>query len=119
MRFQKIFCPPDLCNRTADKFVFYYSTHRVEALVNLITAVLMFGLLILPPIVLYRSEFNEDKNSAVSVPVMFVVFTCFFTATMVLVLGVTRHELFAALAVYCAVLATFVGSTGTGQCYRK
>jgi hypothetical protein len=41
--------------------------------------------------------------------------TPLFTATVVLVMGRNRHELFAALTVYCAVLATFVGNTGQPQ----
>jgi hypothetical protein len=74
----------------------------------------MLALLVLPLVILYRTEVDAEGLSSVSMPVIFVGFTCLFAVVMVLILGVNRHELFAAMAVYCAVLAAFVGSTGSG-----
>lgn len=113
--FQNIFRTTELQDRTDDKLIYYYSARRIEILVNIITTGLMLALLVLPPVVLYRTKVGAEEQSTVSVPAIFVGFTCLFAVVMVLILGVNRHELFAAMAVYCAVLAAFVGSTGSGQ----
>lgn len=78
----------------------------------------MFALIILPPIMLYKLYPSQGKGSTASVGI-FVVFTSLFTICMVLIIGVNRQELFAALAVYCAVLATFIGNADQGQCCKK
>ncbi|KAH6863043.1 hypothetical protein B0T12DRAFT_2116 [Alternaria alternata] len=112
---RNIFRTTELQDRTDDKLIYYYSARRIEILVNIITTGLMLALLVLPPVVLYRTKVGAEEQSTVSVPAIFVGFTCLFAVVMVLILGVNRHELFAAMAVYCAVLAAFVGSTGSGQ----
>lgn len=100
--------------KTANKFIYYFSTTKVEVLVSYITGVIMFFLLVFPIILLYRLRQTPrpaDGNPMLDALGVFVFFTLLFITTLMCLMNINRHELFAALAVYCAVLATFVGST--------
>jgi len=114
---QKLFSTPEQLQRTSDPLIFYSSASRIETLVSWITAVIMLALIALPLVILSRVDAG-DKGSSLSI-IVFILFVCLFSIAAKIVFGVNRHELFAALAVYCAVLATFIGNTGQEPCRKQ
>ncbi|KAI0588054.1 hypothetical protein Alg130_01678 [Pyrenophora tritici-repentis] len=130
----KYFRTPEAQEKTSDPSVCYYSSSRVDKLVNILITFVIFCLLVVPVITMYQltntashvetdasgntTTTNVDINSrdtfnAVGV---LVVFTLLFSAAMSLLTKAARHELFAASAAYCAILVVFIGNfTGPGN----
>lgn len=107
---RKIFCTPDLLDKTSDKHVYYFSPSRVEKLVGFIITSVIFILLVLPVVAMYHltSFGNTNTQCMFSAIGVLIVFTLLFSAAMSLLTKAKRHELFAASAAYCAVLVVFI-----------
>jgi hypothetical protein len=86
----------------------YYSQSRIEKLVGVIITLLIFVLLVLPVVAMYKLT-SIRKSTFDSVGIL-VVFTLLFSAAMSLVTKAKRHELFGASAAYCAVLVVFISN---------
>jgi hypothetical protein len=86
----------------------YYSQSRIEKLVGVIITLLIFVLLVLPVVAMYKLT-SIRKPTFDSVGIL-VVFTLLFSAAMSLVTKAKRHELFGASAAYCAVLVVFISN---------
>ncbi|OAK99935.1 hypothetical protein IQ06DRAFT_377793 [Phaeosphaeriaceae sp. SRC1lsM3a] len=132
---QKYFRTPELRAKTSSPHISFYSSTRIDRLVNILITFVIFILLIVPIVTLYRltstpnfagsdssngtvpasavEDYNRDTFNAVGV---LIVFTLLFSAAMSLLTRAARHELFAASAAYCAILVVFIGNfTGPGN----
>lgn len=104
---------PELRQKTSKDWVRYYSTARVEGLVNGLIATLVMALLIIPVVVMWKlSDGNEAANPFEAIGIL-IVFTVLFGLAMCSLTRATRQELFAASAAYCAVLVVFVTNFST------
>ncbi|OCK93309.1 uncharacterized protein K441DRAFT_142941 [Cenococcum geophilum 1.58] len=105
-----IFCTPELRDKTSDENIHYYSTSRVGKFVGLLITIVIFILLVLPVVAMYRlTSFGRVASTFDAVGVL-IVFTLLFSAAMSLLTKARRHELFAASAAYCAVLVVFISN---------
>lgn len=132
---QKYFRTPEAQEKTTDPFVSFYSSSRIDKLVNILITFVIFCLLVVPVITMYELTntathgdldvsskatstsaadiYNRDTFNAVGV---LIVFTLLFSAAMSVLTKAARHELFAASAAYCAILVVFIGNfTGPGN----
>lgn len=134
---QRYFRTPELREKTTDKYIAFYSSTRIDKLINILITFVIFCLLVVPVVTMYRltsttdhvdlpgsnstsdsgasqTDFNtRDTFNAVGV---LIVFTLLFSAAMSLLTKAARHELFAASAAYCAILVVFIGNfTGPGN----
>ncbi|KAF1830723.1 hypothetical protein BDW02DRAFT_533424 [Decorospora gaudefroyi] len=107
---QKLFATKELREKTDDKCLYYYSQSRIEKLVGLIITLIIFILLVLPVVSMYKLTSVGDRNSTFDAVGILVVFTLLFSAAMSLLTKAKRHELFAASAAYCAVLVVFISN---------
>jgi hypothetical protein len=121
--------------KTSNPCISFYSSSRIDKLVNILITFVIFILLVIPVVVLYHltstsaitnlagadgtvsasavDDYNHDLFNAVGV---LIVFTLLFSAAMSLLTKAARHELFAASAAYCAILVVFIGNfTGPGN----
>ncbi|KAL0258254.1 hypothetical protein SLS55_007427 [Diplodia seriata] len=105
-----IFQPRDLAQKTNDESIYYYSAKRVETFVAMIITIIIFFLLVLPVVAMYKLTSVGDKASTFDAIGVLVVFTLLFSAAMSLLTKAKRHELFAASAAYCAVLVVFISN---------
>ena len=103
-----MFCTPDLLDKTSDKHVYYFSPSRVEKLVGFIITSVIFILLVLPVVAMYRLTGLGHTQPVFSAVGVLIIFTLLFSAAMSLLTKAKRHELFAASAAYCAVLVVFI-----------
>lgn len=71
---------------------------------------IIFILLILPVVAMYKLTSIGERNSTFDAVGVLVVFTMLFSAAMSLLTKAQRHELFAASAAYCAVLVVFISN---------
>lgn len=85
--------------------IYYYSQSRIEKLVGLITTLIIFILLVLPIVAIYK--LTSVGNSTFDAVGILVVWKLFFSAVISLLTKAKRHKLFAASAAYCAVLVVF------------
>jgi hypothetical protein len=108
--WQRIFATPELRAKTNDKCIYYYSPSRIEKLVGLLITLVVFILLVLPVVAMYKLTCIGDRNSTFDAVGVLVVFTLLFSAAMSLLTKAKRHELFAASAAYCAVLVVFISN---------
>ena len=132
--FQKYFRTPEAQEKTSDPDVSFYSSSRIDKLVNILITFVIFCLLVVPVITMYKltstaSHVETDASgntTTTSVDInsrdtfnavgVLVVFTLLFSAAMSLLTKAARHELFAASAAYCAILVVFIGNfTGPGN----
>ena len=91
----------------------YYTRSRVDKLIGVIITAIVFVLLVLPVVAMYRlTAFKNSEQSIFHAVGVLVVFTLLFSATMSLVTKAQRHELFASSAAYCAVLVVFISNFG-------
>jgi branched-subunit amino acid ABC-type transport system permease component len=106
-----MFCTRELQEKTTSRDIFYYSSSRVESFVGLIITSIIFVLLVLPVVAMYKltSMSNNPHGTFQAIGVL-VVFTLLFSAAMSLLTKARRHELFAAAAAYCAVLVVFISN---------
>ena len=110
---QKFFCSRELREKTKDKDIYYYSSRRVELFVSLIITSVIFVLLILPVVAMYRlTSFGQGTHGTFNAIGVLIVFTLLFSAAMSCLTKAKRHELFAAAAAYCAVLVVFISNFG-------
>lgn len=107
---QKLFATKELREKTDDKCIYYYSQSRIAKLVGLIITLIIFILLVLPVVAMYKLTSVGDRNSTFDAVGILVVFTLLFSAAMSLLTKAKRHELFAASAAYCAVLVVFISN---------
>ncbi|KAF2180528.1 hypothetical protein K469DRAFT_692727 [Zopfia rhizophila CBS 207.26] len=107
---QRIFTTQELRDKTNDKSIHYYSPSRVENLVGLIITLIIFILLVVPVVVMYKLTKIGERNSTFDAVGILVIFTLLFSAAMAFLTKARRHELFAASAAYCAVLVVFISN---------
>ncbi|KAI8938543.1 hypothetical protein NX059_004429 [Plenodomus lindquistii] len=105
-----LFTTAELREKSNDPFVYYYSPSRIEKLVGLILTIVIFMLLVLPVVLMYKMTSVGDRKSTFDAVGILVVFTMLFCAAMSLLTKAKRHELFAASAAYCAVLVVFISN---------
>ncbi|MCJ1379749.1 hypothetical protein MMC17_002852 [Xylographa soralifera] len=100
-----MFLAPEVRNKTLDRNVHYYTRSRVNRLIGLVITSIIFVLLVLPVIAMYKlTAVGAKPQSTFNAVGVLVVFTLLFSAAMSLLTKAQRHELFAASAAYCAVL---------------
>ena len=90
--------------------MFYYSQTRIEKLVGLLLTLIIFALLVLPVVAMYKLTSIGDRNSTFDAVGILAVFTLLFSAAMSVLTKAKRHELFAASSAYCAVLVVFISN---------
>ena len=95
--------------KTIDQNVRYYTRSRVDRLIGLLITSIIFILLVLPVIAVYKlTEVGAKPQSTFKAVGVLVVFTLLFSAAISLLTKARRHELFAASAAYCAVLGVLL-----------
>ncbi|OAL46257.1 hypothetical protein IQ07DRAFT_201463 [Pyrenochaeta sp. DS3sAY3a] len=137
---QKYFRTPELQEKTSNEFISFYSSSRIDKLVNILITFVIFILLVVPVVTMYRltstdafaepesttnatSSANSKSGSGGALGTVgintrntfnavgvLIVFTLLFSAAMSLLTKAARHELFAASAAYCAILVVFIGN---------
>ncbi|KAF2771714.1 hypothetical protein EJ03DRAFT_267982, partial [Teratosphaeria nubilosa] len=105
---QRIFVTEELREKTDDIRIHYYAPSRIDKLVNLLITAVIFVLLALPVVVLYRVTEGPQRNSPFEAVGILIIFTLLFGCAMSTLTKATRQELFAASAAYCAVLVVFI-----------
>jgi ABC-type transport system involved in cytochrome bd biosynthesis fused ATPase/permease subunit len=105
-----LFSTRELREKTSDKDIHYFSQLRIEKLAGLIITLIIFILLVLPVVAMYKLTSVGNRNSTFDAVGILVVFTLLFSAAMSLLTKAKRHELFAASAAYCAVLVVFISN---------
>jgi hypothetical protein len=110
-----MFVTPELRQKTSDKRLTYYSSKRVDKLVNVIITTVIFVLLILPVVAMYELSSVSQRASPFEAIGILIVFTLLFGMAMSGLTKATRQELFAASAAYCAVLVVFISNFSTQQ----
>ncbi|KAL1643048.1 hypothetical protein SLS61_009436 [Didymella pomorum] len=110
---EKIFMTPELRAKTQNKKIHYVSPSRIDMLVGLVITVIIFILLVLPVVAMYKLTSVGKDDSTIKAVGVLIVFTLLFSAVMSFVTKAKRHELFAASAAYCAVLVVFISNFGT------
>ncbi|KAF2734548.1 hypothetical protein EJ04DRAFT_493232 [Polyplosphaeria fusca] len=109
---QRIFATPELRAKTKDDCIHYYSSSRIEKLVDIIITLVIFVLLIIPVVLMYNLTSVGKHHRIFDAVGVLVVFTLVFSAAMSCLTKAKRHELFAASAAYCAVLVVFISNFG-------
>ncbi|ORY00888.1 hypothetical protein BCR34DRAFT_575368 [Clohesyomyces aquaticus] len=129
---QRFFRTPELKAKTTNQYISFYSSSRIDKLINILITFVIFILLVIPVITMYQltnTATHAGGGSGVSSGVVdsntrdtfnavgvLIVFTLLFSAAMSLLTKAARHELFAASAAYCAILVVFIGNfTGPGN----
>lgn len=107
---QSLLRTPELQEKTSNKHINFYSATRVDALIGVLITLIIFALLVLPVVAMYKLSSMRTKSSTFDAIGVLVVFTLLFSAAMSLVTKAGRHELFAASAAYCAILVVFIGN---------
>jgi hypothetical protein len=107
---QYIFRTPELREKTKEQRLHYFDPARVDKLVNLIITSIIFILLVLPVVALYRLTNLAGQASPLEAIGILIVFTSLFGFSMSSLTRATRQELFAAAAAYCAVLVVFINN---------
>jgi len=108
---QWVFCTSELRKKTSDENIHYFSPARVEAFVGILITGVIFILLVLPVVAMYKlTSVGSSERSTFNAVGILVVFTLLFAASMSLLTTARRHELFAASAGYCAVLVVFISN---------
>lgn len=110
-----MFATKELREKTKDKCVFYYSQSRIEKLVGLIITLIIFILLVLPVVAMYKLTSLGDRTSTFDAVGIMVVFTLLFSAAMSLLTKAKRHELFAASAAYCKRIPHFCRTSANSR----
>ncbi|KAK5710413.1 hypothetical protein LTR15_012975 [Elasticomyces elasticus] len=112
---KRFLCTPEPHKKTTNKFIHYYSSSRINAVVGIVITLVIFVLLIVPVIAMYRlTSFGEQATTLDAVGIL-VVFTLLSSAAMSLSIKASRHELFAASAAYCAILVVFISNLGNSR----
>jgi hypothetical protein len=86
----------------------------VDYFVGLIITSIIFVLLVVPVVVMYKmTRVNKSQHAIFTAIAVLIVFTLLFSAAMGALTVARRHEIFAASAAYCAVLLVFISNVGT------
>ncbi|KAK5728874.1 hypothetical protein LTR15_002015 [Elasticomyces elasticus] len=109
---QRLFITEELRHKTNNLHIHYYAPHRVDALVNLIITTIIFILLVVPVVLMYKLSGLGGGASPFEALGILIVFTLLFGLAMSSLTTAKRQELFAASAAYCAVLVVFVSNFG-------
>lgn len=136
---QKYFRTPELRAKSTNKYISFYSSTRIDKLINILITLVIFVLLVVPVITMYQltstpshtagagstnssttalssSAADTNTRDTFNAVGVLIVFTLLFSAAMSLLTKAARHELFAASAAYCAILVVFIGNfTGPGS----
>ncbi|KAF2419044.1 hypothetical protein EJ08DRAFT_665969 [Tothia fuscella] len=107
---RRMFCTRELQEKTNDQHVYYYSASRVESFVDSIITSIIFVLLVLPVVAMYKLTSLGNSQATFNAIGVLVVFTLLFSVAMSMLTKARRHELFAASAAYCAVLVVFISN---------
>ncbi|KAF2002301.1 hypothetical protein P154DRAFT_618706 [Amniculicola lignicola CBS 123094] len=107
---RKLFTTPELRKKSTSDTIFYYSPSRIEQFVCLIITFIIFVLLVLPVVAMYKLTYVGNRNNLFDAIGILVAFTLLFSAAMGMLTKAKRHELFAASAAYCAVLVVFISN---------
>ncbi|KAF1844080.1 uncharacterized protein K460DRAFT_317227 [Cucurbitaria berberidis CBS 394.84] len=137
---QKYFRTPELQEKTSNKHISYYSSSRIDKLVNILITFIIFILLVIPVVTMYHltstathveaiptssdnstsasksgasggtGTVDNNTRDTFNAVGVLVVFTLLFSSAMSLLTKAARHELFAASAAYCAILVVFIGN---------
>lgn len=110
---QKVFRTRELQDKTLGERPVYYDPARVGKLVNLVITAVIFVLLVLPVVAMYRLSNVAETSSPFAAIAILIIFTLLFGITMSSLTKATRQELFAASAAYCAVLVVFISNFST------
>jgi hypothetical protein len=129
---QKYFRTPELRAKTTNSYISFYSSSRIDKLINILITFVIFILLVVPVVTMYQltsttshtdsvspgsgpTSSDIDQRDTINAVGVLIVFTLLFSAAMSLLTKAARHELFAASAAYCAILVVFIGNfTGPG-----
>ncbi|KXS97531.1 hypothetical protein AC578_4595 [Pseudocercospora eumusae] len=112
---QRLFLTQELRDKTESKYINYFSPAKIDALVNVIITMVIFILLVLPVIIMYRvTEMGKSQSPLDAIGVL-IVFTLIFGMAVSALTTAKRHELFGASAAYAAVLVVFIGNFGVQQ----
>ncbi|KAK4955899.1 hypothetical protein LTR10_006838 [Elasticomyces elasticus] len=109
---QRLFITEELRHKTNNPHIHYYAPHRVDMLVNLIITAVIFVLLIVPVVLMYKLSDLAQEASPFEALGILIMFTLLFGLAMSSLTTAKRQELFAASAAYCAVLVVFVSNFG-------
>ena len=104
---------PELREKSSDRYMHYYSPARVDMLVNVVITAIIFVLLVIPVVVLYKMSSGSGNTSPFEAIGILIIFTLLFGGAMSSLTTATRQELFAASAAYCAVLVVFISNFTT------
>ncbi|KAF7185019.1 hypothetical protein HII31_13642 [Pseudocercospora fuligena] len=109
------FLTQELRDKTDSKYINYFSPAKIDTLVNVIITIVIFILLVLPVIIMYRvTEMGKSRSPLDAIGVL-IVFTLIFGMAVSALTTAKRHELFGASAAYAAVLVVFIGNFGVQQ----
>lgn len=89
-----------------------YSLSRLDKIVSILVSFIVFCLLILPLITIYRLNYPRTSSSTVKSIGVLAAFAVIFSSTLSVVTRTSRHELFVASAGYCAILLVFISGSG-------
>ncbi|KAF2466510.1 uncharacterized protein BDR25DRAFT_237165 [Lindgomyces ingoldianus] len=132
---QRFFRTPELRAKTTNQYISFYSSSRIDKLINILITFVIFILLVIPVVTMYHltstsshvggssnltssdlSSADSNTRDTFNAVGVLIVFTLLFSAAMSLLTKAARHELFAASAAYCAILVVFIGNfTGPGN----
>ena len=101
--------------KSSNKRLYYYAPARVDKLVNIIITMIIFILLVLPVVAMYKLSTLSQRASPFEAIGILIVFTLLFGMAMSGLTKATRQELFAASAAYCAVLVVFISNFSVQQ----
>jgi hypothetical protein len=93
------------------RYVNFYSSSRISKVVSTLVSIIVFFLLIIPIVAIYRLTHPYTDTSMVRSLGVLAAFALVFSATMSLITKATRHEIFAASAAYCAILLVFISGS--------
>ncbi|KAF2845582.1 hypothetical protein T440DRAFT_260779 [Plenodomus tracheiphilus IPT5] len=96
-----------------DSEVGFYSSSRIDKVVSVLVSFIIFILLVLPLVAIYRLTHPYTDSSMVRSLCVLGSFALIFSATISIITKATRQEVFAASAGYCAILLVFISGSGT------
>ncbi|KAJ8118034.1 hypothetical protein OPT61_g911 [Boeremia exigua] len=103
---------PELRTMLSNTDVIMYSSSHMDKVVSVLVSIMIFCLLIVPLVAIYRLNHPQTPTSTVKSIGILAVFAIIFTGTLSVVTRTSRHELFVASAGYCAILLVFISGSG-------
>jgi hypothetical protein len=110
---QNMFRTPELRAKTSNTYISFYSSTRIDKLINIMITFVIFILLVIPVITMFyltststidstssgQTAADINQRDTINAVGVLIVFTLLFSAAMSLLTKAARHELFAASAV--------------------